>query len=383
MSDNNSFFRFSRLDVGILLLDIFFISLGINAPNILVGYGLVIPAMMISILFTRPLRGSIIFFISHIIAAIILVLTASIFTSVVFLSLIARSILVGLIAYLYENKKINSPLLTISSLVILDMLMSYSIALLYYGYDAIEVGLDIYSALYIPFIYLAYNHYTNGKTVYSALLLLDMIIYYFSAAYFYAILLNIFSIIVLIAFLFPLKYTYYKKLTAIFIIVFIVLVPLSMPMIGYNFKIIMYPYTPSSWQSLQWRQTSQGTYCKQGNVFEYVYDPSRLRILDTCVTVEGTVATNIEYAEDGDICFDIVLDPQYNYMLSIGSIVLRKNKLHVEIVPGDQGNVIVPQKGDYIKVTGVWLVDTDHGSYSEIHPSWHIEILSHGNISSS
>ena len=377
MSNNGSLFKFSRLDIVIFLLDVFFISLTVNAPNILVGYGLIIPAMMISILFTRPLRGSLIFFVSHVVATVILFLTASVFTSVIVLSLIVRSILVVVVAYLYENRKISSALLTISSLVILDVLISYSIALLYYGHDAIEVGLDIYSALYIPFVYLAYRHYINGRSMYSTILLFDMIIYYFSAAYFYVELLNIFSVIVLIIFLFPLQYNYYKKLATVFTVIFIVLIPLSMPVINYNFKVIMYPYTPSSWQGLQWKQNSQGTYCKQGNVFEYVYDPSRLRIVDTCVTVEGVVATNIEYAEDGDICFDIILDPQYNYMLSIGSIVLRKNKLHIEIVPSDQGKVPVPQKGDYIRVTGVWLVDTDHGSHSEIHPAWHIDILSH------
>ncbi len=380
--NSDSILKFSKIDLIIFLLDIFFISLGVNAPNILVGYGLVIPAMMISILFTKPLRGSLIFFVSHIIAVAILISTASIFTSVAFLSLIVRSILVAIIGYLYENKKIENPLLTISTIVILDMLISYSAALLYYGYDAIEVGLDIYSALYIPFVYLAYKQYKNGRGIYSSILLLDMILYYFSTAYFYATLLNIFTIIVLIAFLFPIKYDYYKKITATFIVIFIALIPLSMPMIGYNFKVIMYPYTLSSWQGTQWNQASQATYCKQGNVFEYVYDSSRLRIINTCVTIKGVVATNIEYAADGDICFDIIPDPQYNYMLSIGSIVLRRDKIHVEIVPGDQGNVIVPHKGDYIQLTGVWVVDTDHGSYSEIHPTWHIKILSHNATAS-
>ena len=52
---------------------------------------------------------------------------------------------------------------------------------------------------------------------------------------------------------------------------------------------------------------------------------------------------------------------------------MRHGHIHVEIVPHDQGNVIIPGKGDYIMVTGAWVIDTDHGSWSEIHPAWHIE----------
>ena len=68
-------------------------------------------------------------------------------------------------------------------------------------------------------------------------------------------------------------------------------------------------------------------------------------------------------------------------MLSIGLIVLRHGHIHVEIVPHDQGNVIIPEKEDYIIVTGAWVIDTHHGSWSEIPSAWHIEIISSNKTS--
>jgi len=58
--------NFSSKDILIILFDFFSISVTVNAPNIMVGYGLIIAAMMISILFTRPLKGASIFLFSNI-----------------------------------------------------------------------------------------------------------------------------------------------------------------------------------------------------------------------------------------------------------------------------------------------------------------------------
>jgi hypothetical protein len=87
------------------------------------------------------------------------------------------------------------------------------------------------------------------------------------------------------------------------------------------------------------------------------------------------VVSEITVSSDGDTTFKLEPDTRYTYMLSIGSIILRKGNIHIEIVPADKDTVVIPEKGDYIEVTGVWVVDTDHGSYSEIHPAWKIVIL--------
>ncbi len=370
-----------NIDTLILIANIFFISLSINAPNILVGYGLVIPAMMISIVYTRPLKGALLFFLGHLIATFILIWTASMFTLVAGLSLIVRSLMVLILGYMYENKTINNLLLLLTSIVILDTFISYSIALLYYGHDAIEVGLDIYSAIYIPYIYLSYKYYKKKLIPYSITLILAMILYYFSVAYFYAAALNILSIAIPIMLLSPGRPEDMKKILGLLLAAFVMLTPLSMPFILYNTIVITYPYNPASWMGTQWNQTREGGFCKPGNVFEHVYDPARLRILDTCVTIRGVVVSEITIAADGDVTFDVKLDPPYQHMLSIGSYILRNGAIHVEIVPYDRDAVLIPKKGDYVEITGVWVVDTDHGSWSEIHPAWSVVVIEYNATS--
>jgi hypothetical protein len=67
-------------------------------------------------------------------------------------------------------------------------------------------------------------------------------------------------------------------------------------------------------------------------------------------------------------------------MLSIGSIILRHRTIHIEVVPADQEKVLGPIggvcPGDVVKITGVFVIDTDHGMHSELHPAYKIEILS-------
>jgi hypothetical protein len=363
-----------KRDILLLLLNIIFISFSVNAPNLMVGYGLVIPAMMISLLYTRPLRGTAIFFLGHLIATLILIYTSSMFTMITSLSLIVRTLILVVLAYNIEKGRLENKLLTLALITILDTFISYSIALPYFGHDAIEVGLDIYSAVYIPYVYLGYKYLKKGDNTGSAILLLSMLLYYISAAYFYALPLNILSIATLIYFASrPPKNT---KTTLIGILIAaIVLTPLSTPQITYNTYITTYPYHPSSWTNTQWQQTKTGPNCRQGNVLKDVYDPSRLRVLDTCLTIRGRVVSEITVSSDGDTTFELEPDPRYTYMLSIGSIILRKGNIHIEIVPADKDTVVIPEKGDYIEVTGVWVVDTDHGSYSEIHPAWKIVIL--------
>jgi len=373
--------NFSFKDILIFLFDFFSISVTVNAPNIMVGYGLIIAAMMISILFTRPLKGASIFLFSHISATLLLIYTHSIFISITVFSLILRSTILFIIGFLYEKGYLRSVIATLASIVIIDDILAYSIGLLHYGHDAIEVGLDIYSAVYIPYIYLAYKYYRENRMDYSLTLILSMILYYFSSAYFYALSLNILSILILLYFIRPFKYNISRKILYALPVIFIIILPISITPLQYNLRIILYPYSPRTLMGEQWIQTSNNPFCGYGNVFKYVHDPPRLRILDTCVTIEGIVVSNIYKFEDGDICFDLKTDPEYSSMLSIGSIVLRHGAIHIEIVPHDQGNVTVPKKGDRIRVTGVLVVDTDHGSWSEIHPAWHIEVISSNSTS--
>lgn len=362
-------------DVAIFIFNLFSVTLMVNAPNLLVGYGLVIPAMMISLLFIRPFKGAALFFLAHLIGSAILIYTNSIFTIVAILSLIVRSLVVFVLALGLERGYIKQFMSVILGIVVLDNLISLSLALLYYAKDAIEVGLGIYSAMYVPFIYLSYKRYGEGDTLGALTPIIYMVIYYLSSAYFYAAFLNIGVIAFLIILYFVKEGRWFKQFVALSFILLAVAAILSMPYIAYNIDIALYPYKYESWVGKQWLQKVDAPYCREGNVFVSTYDPMRLRILSTCVTVEGVVISEINKAEDGDIFFDVKLDPEYEHMLSIGSWILREGAIHVEIVPDDQGLVTIPDKGDRVRIVGVWVVDTDHGSWSEIHPAWYIEVL--------
>ncbi len=362
------------LDIILFLLGIFFISTSINAPNLMVGYGLVVAYAMMILAFQPTYRGGVIFFLAHLVAAGIMIFTEAAFIHVIILSLIVRPIILLTLIYSIKKGLLSTLSTCLFLLVILEVLIAYSIALLYYAHDAIEVGLDIYSALYIPFIYTAHKYYSRGDKISASMLIFAMTLYYFSTAYFLALLPFLISIVILLIYWTGTGLE--KRYTPIFLIVLALLGGVfSQPYINYNIKIITYPYQPATWMGTQWNQVHQGQYCLQGNVFINVYDPARLRILDTCVTIEGVVATHPIKNEDGDITFDLELDPTYSHMLSIGSHILRRSRIHVEIVPNDQSNVYIPQKGERVRVTGVWVVDTDHGSYSEIHPAWRIESI--------
>ncbi len=83
-------------------------------------------------------------------------------------------------------------------------------------------------------------------------------------------------------------------------------------------------------------------------------------------------------AVDGDFSFDIRPDAGFGWTLSLGSYVLNDGNLHVEVVPSDQAAVLgsvtlVP--GAHVQVTGVWVLDTDHGWFSEVHPAWSVVVL--------
>ena len=145
--------------IALFLFDFFSVTVMINAPNLLVGYGLIVPAMMISLLFTDPVIGGLIFLSAHIAGSAALILSRSTFLIVAVLSMIIRPLILLLIAKYFRDGVIRSIAFLLTLIVILDSFISYTIALAYYARDAIEVGLNIYSAIYIPYVYLAYRHY--------------------------------------------------------------------------------------------------------------------------------------------------------------------------------------------------------------------------------
>jgi hypothetical protein len=132
--------------------------------------------------------------------------------------------------------------------------------------------------------------------------------------------------------------------------------------------------------------------CRSGNPLANVYHPDRLGVVDGCATVSGTVMS-ITPEEDGDIHFDLALDPPYARLLTAANLTYQHGWLVAEIVPADQPGCIpgqppkaanasydfgicsgtdeqTPAIGTHVFVTGPHVVDYDHGNWAEIHPVW-------------
>jgi hypothetical protein len=147
----------------------------------------------------------------------------------------------------------------------------------------------------------------------------------------------------------------------------------------------------------------EATQCKWGPPLAGVYLPGRLKLMDRCMTVSGTVDC-LKDEPDGDVHIRLRLDPQYARLLmpanSLQTCVDQPGPhLVVEIIPqrpeglfrtnnADAGGFITPAKpkpGDHIVVTGPYVVDTNvlhrvlyqgrpAENWAEIHPAWGIKV---------
>ena len=129
-----------------------------------------------------------------------------------------------------------------------------------------------------------------------------------------------------------------------------------------------------------------GTGCRRGDPLANVGSPARLKVMDRCRTVSGTI-TYSEGEKDGDQHLYLRVDPQYWWMLNDGNRRNHGNTLVLEIVPADQpgctkgqkvrfgictgAHLRVPKWGRHITVTGPYVFDRNHG-WNEIHPVWQI-----------
>ncbi len=143
--------------------------------------------------------------------------------------------------------------------------------------------------------------------------------------------------------------------------------------------------------------------CKFGPPLAGVYSPGRLRLLDRCKTVSGTVDC-LKVEPDGDVHIRLRLDRQFAGLLEPA------NSLHtcadhagphlvVEIIPQHPQGIfrdnnanaggfitpVTPAPGDHVTVTGPYVIDTNilhrvlyqgraAENWAEIHPAWAIRV---------
>jgi hypothetical protein len=100
-----------------------------------------------------------------------------------------------------------------------------------------------------------------------------------------------------------------------------------------------------------------------------VWDPSRLKVINACMTISGTVQDVIHEPSDADYHMNLRPDAKYMHLLNTFNNSLVHGNMVVEIIPLDQGRVPIPTVGEHITVTGAYVLDTLHG-WMEIHPAW-------------
>lgn len=133
--------------------------------------------------------------------------------------------------------------------------------------------------------------------------------------------------------------------------------------------------------------------CRAGDPLRNVYHPYRLQVVARCSTVSGTVRT-VRREDDGDVHFDLQLDPAYSRMLTAGNTDYQHGFLVVELVPADEPGCVkgqppraatgtydygictgadesTPAVGSHVYVTGPYVLDHVH-DWAEIHPAWAI-----------
>lgn len=116
------------------------------------------------------------------------------------------------------------------------------------------------------------------------------------------------------------------------------------------------------------------------SLWNHVYHPQRLQIVDQCKTVSGIIES-AKAEKDGDYHIRLRLDQQYANLVNArndqeqhGDLVLEpicENPVRQEDAiascQGFRGNVTVPPIGTHVQVTGSYVLDADHG-WMEIHP---------------
>src|ERR1700757_4190184 len=133
---------------------------------------------------------------------------------------------------------------------------------------------------------------------------------------------------------------------------------------------------------------SRGAKCQRPNpddprreILKGVYCPIRLRVMDKNNPVKKCVGVLIgkHRATDGDLTFDVVPNEEYRYLINESNIKYRNRGLHCEIVPHDRAKLerIFDRMRlkSVVEVEGVWVEDTHHENWRELHPVENLIIL--------
>ncbi len=359
-----------------------------NAPYLFFGYGASALGMLTTGLLLDPIPATVVFFAANASALGLVAVTHSGFTLLVVGAAIVRPIQVFVLARLRQRM---GPFGASVSTVLLGTAVATVLGFAFYGGDAISTPMTFFDALFILPAYLIAKGIRGAKQeglLVAGVALVSTLGLFMSSSAFIVPVATVVSVVLLSVSVWAgMKKEIQRRVLAFAFVACIIAVPAALatsPLaLSYNARNAFYPLYPDSLLASQWTQTDSSSACMQGNIAgagtiqNGVWGPQRLRVLSTCVTVSGAVE-GIEStsgpAKDNDFGIDIRLDPQYAQMLSIGSLVLNGGLMHAEVVPSQQPSLAAQfstmKPGERITVTGAFVLDTDHGFWSEIHPVW-------------
>jgi hypothetical protein len=119
----------------------------------------------------------------------------------------------------------------------------------------------------------------------------------------------------------------------------------------------------------------------KGEILKGVYCPMRLKIMDKDNPVRKCVGVLIgkHRAVDGDLTFDIVPNQECRYLVNEINVKYRHGGLHCEIVPTDkdrlEGKFDRMRLKSVVEVVGVWVEDTNHRNWRELHPVTSLKLI--------
>ncbi len=140
------------------------------------------------------------------------------------------------------------------------------------------------------------------------------------------------------------------------------------------------------WRNFLAKPTSE-TRCDQ-TLWNHVYRPSRLKIIDQCRSVTGVIEA-IREEKDGDDHILLKLDSEFSNLVNTANIKEQQGDLVLEPVckrppsqkdaisacEGYQSPIKVPAVGTHVRVTGSYVSDLQHDGWMEIHPISSIDAI--------
>jgi hypothetical protein len=117
------------------------------------------------------------------------------------------------------------------------------------------------------------------------------------------------------------------------------------------------------------------------SLWNHVYNPSRLQVVDHCKTVSGVI-DSVRTEPDGDYHIRLKLDPQFSDLINSANVNGQYGDLvaepicvnpvtQIDAISSCQSfhqNIVIPPIGTHVKVTGSYVRDNQHGGWAEIHP---------------